>query len=208
MQLDSIRVVERAHHHILFSRHGAHRPRHLEALQAKAPALFEHWTHDASLIPLEHYPHWRHRFAHTKARTRTHGESASATSACCAPCAITSKPHGPSLARDFAHLGGRTGPWWGWGPAKAALEYLWRAGELAVLERDGFEKIYDLAERAIPRRLREAPPVEGRDTATGPARRPWPGWARHAENDRRFLGPCERSPRPAPGSPPRRRRAG
>lgn len=157
VQLDSIRVVERAHHHILFARHGTHRPHHLEKLQAKAPALFEHWTHDASLIPLEHYPHWRHRFAHTKTRkdfwhnrigdvrviktVRDHIEA-----------------HGPSLARDFAHLGGRTGPWWGWGPAKTALEYLWRSGELAVLERDGFEKIYDLAERAIPADLRAIRP--------------------------------------------------
>lgn len=160
VQLDSIRVVERAHHHILFARDGGHRPRHLDRLQAKTPALFEHWTHDASLIPLVHYPHWHHRFDQAKARigewrkrfgddrvlktVRGHIEM-----------------HGTARARDFAHLGGRTGPWWGWGPAKAALEYLWRTGELAVLERDGFEKIYDLAERAIPSALRSEKPSRG-----------------------------------------------
>jgi uncharacterized protein len=68
---------------------------------------------------------------------------------------------GASRARDFSHLGGRTGPWWGWGPAKAALEFLWRTGELAVLERDGFEKVYDLAERSIPSALRTARPSRG-----------------------------------------------
>src|SRR5206468_11421542 len=63
--------------------------------------------------------------------------------------------NGAVRARDLLHLGGRTGPWWGWGPAKGALEFLWRTGELAVVRRSGFEKIYDLAERLIPRPLRE-----------------------------------------------------
>jgi uncharacterized protein len=173
VQLDSIRIVERAHHHILFSRHGGHRPHHLGRLQAKAPALFEHWTHDSSLIPLEHYPHWRHRFAKAKAnvaawRARFGDERVLKT------VRDHIETHGPSLARDFAHLGGRTGPWWGWGPAKAALEYLWRIGALAVLERDGFEKIYDLSERVIPKPLREGRPSRA-DT--------W-HWAHNAALDR------------------------
>lgn len=158
VQLDSIRIIERAHHHILYSRHTAYRPRHLERLQAKTPALFEHWTHDSSLIPLEFYPHWRHRFAATRAnlakwRERFGDERVVKT------VRDHVAAHGATRARDFAHLGGRTGPWWGWAPAKAALEYLWRTGELAVLEREGFEKIYDLSERTIPKALRDAKPT-------------------------------------------------
>ncbi|HEX4302721.1 MAG TPA: crosslink repair DNA glycosylase YcaQ family protein [Rhizomicrobium sp.] len=158
VQMDSIKIVERAHHHILYSRHSGYRPRHLDKLQAKAPALFEHWTHDSSLIPLEHYPHWRHRFAASKAnvaewRERFGDDRVLKT------VRDHIEAHGGARARDFAHLGGRTGPWWGWGPAKAALEYLWRTGALAVLARDGFEKIYDLSERAIPAALREAKPT-------------------------------------------------
>jgi hypothetical protein len=157
VQLDSIRIIERAHHHILYSRHTAYRPRHLERLQAKTPGLFEHWTHDSSLIPLEFYPHWRHRFAAARTRAEVWNERIGDTRVI-----ATVKDHiaenGPSRARDFAHLGGRTGPWWGWGPAKASLEWLWRTGELAVLERDGFEKVYDLAERAIPKALLSARP--------------------------------------------------
>ena len=42
VQLDSIKIVERAHHHILYSRHTGYRPRHLDRMQARAPALFEH----------------------------------------------------------------------------------------------------------------------------------------------------------------------
>lgn len=159
VQLDSIRIVERAHHHILFSRHTGYRPRHLDRLQAKTPDLFEHWTHDASLIPLEHYPHWRHRFAASRAniadwRERFGDDRVLAT------VREHIGRHGAARARDFAHLGGRTGPWWGWGPAKAALEYLWRTGELAVTQRDGFEKIYALADEVIPKALRAAKPTK------------------------------------------------
>jgi len=158
VQLDSIRIVERAHHHILFSRHTGYRPRHLERLQHKAPELFEHWTHDSSLIPLEHYPHWSHRFQLARSRIALWRERFG-DDRVLKTVRTHIAAHGAARARDFAHLGGRTGPWWGWAPAKAALEYLWRTGELAVLRRDGFEKLYDLSERAIPLALREARPT-------------------------------------------------
>ncbi|MBL4812200.1 MAG: YcaQ family DNA glycosylase, partial [Rhodobacteraceae bacterium] len=48
--------------------------------------------------------------------------------------------------------------WWDWAPSKTALEYLWRTGELAVVRRVGFRKIYDLAERVIPADLRAQEP--------------------------------------------------
>ncbi len=160
VQLDSIKIIERAHHHILYSRHTGYRPRHLDRMQAKAPALFEHWTHDSSLIPMEFYPHWRHRFAAARANKAAWHERIGDVRAI-----KTVRDHieanGPSVARDFAHLGGRTGPWWGWGPAKASLEWLWRTGELAVVARDGFEKIYDLTERVIPKALRGEKPSLG-----------------------------------------------
>jgi uncharacterized protein YcaQ len=57
---------------------------------------------------------------------------------------------GPLQARDFQHTGARSGPWWDWKPAKAALEYWWRRGELAVPRRVRFEKVYDLTERVLP----------------------------------------------------------
>jgi uncharacterized protein YcaQ len=56
---------------------------------------------------------------------------------------------GPLATRDFprpARLGKSEG-WWDWSPHKAALEFLWRTGEVAIHSRRGFEKIYDLAER-------------------------------------------------------------
>ncbi len=64
----SVNAVERAHHLILFSRAPGYRREHLASLHHDEPALFEHWTHDASLIPMEFYPHWRHRFRAAKAK--------------------------------------------------------------------------------------------------------------------------------------------
>jgi hypothetical protein len=40
--------------------------------------------------------------------------------------------------------------WWDWSPEKAALEYLWRTGEVAIARRESFRKIYDLTERVLP----------------------------------------------------------
>jgi uncharacterized protein YcaQ len=157
VQLDSIRVVERAQHHTLFARNPAYRPRQLETIQKKAPAFFEHWTHDASLIPMEFYPHWRHRLAAARKR-KAQWRERFGDEQVIETVRNYVEEHGATRARDLAHLGGRTGPWWGWGPAKGALEFLWRTGELAVVHRNGFEKIYDLAERLIPQPLRGEKP--------------------------------------------------
>ena len=62
VQIDSIATVERAHHMILASRRRSYRPQQLDDLLERRRALFEHWTHDASVIPMSFYPHWRLRF--------------------------------------------------------------------------------------------------------------------------------------------------
>ena len=46
---------------------------------------------------------------------------------------------------------------WGWKPAKRALEHLFAAGELAIAGRQGFQRVYDLPERVIPRSQLDAP---------------------------------------------------
>ena len=59
------------------------------------------------------------------------------------------RAEGPLKSVDFEHEGER-GTWWAWKPAKAALECLWRTGELAIAGREHFAKRYDLAERVHP----------------------------------------------------------
>lgn len=152
VQVDSVNVLERAHHHILFSRSQAYRPGMLRRPIEKDRTLFENWTHDASIIPTAFFPYWRHRFAREKTRLRERWKEHFGTEgfdddlrrvhdhiAC----------KGPAMARDFEGDKPSTG-WWDWHPSKAALEYLWRTGDLAITRRDGFQKVYDLAERVIP----------------------------------------------------------
>jgi len=55
------------------------------------------------------------------------------------------------MARDFRDPAKQSGTWWEWTPTKAALEYLWRSGELAIARRERFEKVYDLTERVLPK---------------------------------------------------------
>lgn len=153
VQIDSVNVLERAHHHILFSRGGTgYRQADLAHLAEKDRRVFENWTHDASIIPCEFFPYWRHRFAHEKARLRSRWKThfgAENFDDDIARVLDRIARDGPVMARDFDGDKPRTG-WWDWHPSKAALEYLWRTGELAVARREGFQKVYDLTEQVIP----------------------------------------------------------
>jgi uncharacterized protein YcaQ len=152
VQVDSVNVLERAHHHILFSRGTGYRRADLAALVEKDRSLFENWTHDASIIPSSFFPYWKHRFDHEKTRLRTRWKShfgAENFDADIARVHDRIARDGPVRARDFEGDKPSSG-WWDWHPSKAALEYMWRTGELAITRREGFQKVYDLTERVIP----------------------------------------------------------
>src|SRR5258706_510406 len=70
VQVDSIQRVERAHHLILGARLDGYRATHLDHVIFRKRALFEHWTHDASLIPAEWMHHWKPRFMSSGIRLR------------------------------------------------------------------------------------------------------------------------------------------
>ncbi|MBT4490102.1 MAG: winged helix-turn-helix domain-containing protein [Rhodospirillaceae bacterium] len=164
VQMDSIRTVERAHHMILFARNQTYKLEHLRQLVEEDRRLFEHWTHDAALIPTEFYPHWRHRFVLAEDRLRKRwrkirpkqaaGGKAIGFEDLMAQVKGHVEQNGPTRSRDLkakdsARKSGKNG-WWQWHPAKTALEFLWRTGELSVCHRDGFQKVYDLCTRVIP----------------------------------------------------------
>ncbi|HEX8070477.1 MAG TPA: crosslink repair DNA glycosylase YcaQ family protein [Pyrinomonadaceae bacterium] len=166
VQLDSINVVERAHHLTLASRLDGYRHAHLARLLERDRSLFEHWTHDASAIPVRWFAHWRPRFARERARlpeSRWWRERMGAS-----PFAVVERVRarvareGPLRSQDFerADGGGPSSAWWGWKPEKAALEFLWTTGELMVVRRENFQKVYDLTERVLPGAHREPTPTE------------------------------------------------
>lgn len=153
VQVDSINVLARAHDLTLAARLDDYRPEHLAALLREPRVLFEHWTHDASIVPLAWYAHWKPRFRADAARLRAQAwwrsQVGADGDAVVAHVKERITAEGPLRSADFEHPEKRQG-WWSWKPQKAALDFLWRAGELAVTERVNFQKVYDLAERVLP----------------------------------------------------------
>lgn len=157
VQVDSIRTIERAHHHILFSRLSSYRPDWLAHHLEHERSLFENWTHDASIIPVEFYPYWKPRFERHAEWIMSHSWWQARLGDDHEAILERVRSHveetGPLRTRDLTSEDGdekNQNAWWGWRPSKSALEFLWRTGTLAVTRREGFQKVYDLTERVIP----------------------------------------------------------
>ncbi|MEL6947058.1 MAG: crosslink repair DNA glycosylase YcaQ family protein, partial [Pseudomonadota bacterium] len=156
VQVDSIQWVERAHHMILAARSQSYRPRDLQRLAETDRSLFEHWTHDASFIPTIFYPYWKHRFERQKAKNRAKFSSWQGPGYLdqCTALLDRISTGGSLRSRDLDRPKDVKLDMWQWHDGKAALEYLWRTGALAIAGRSGFEKIYDLPIRVIPDAIR------------------------------------------------------
>ena len=153
VHIDSINTVARAHHMILWSRRQTYRPDALKQLHERDRGVFEHWTHDASILPIHLHHYWHHNFMRREVRMRASWakwfrpgfepqfETILARIAAEGP--LTTSDVGIGEVRG-------SGGWWDWNPSKTALEWLWHTGKLAIARRDGFQKVYDLAERVIP----------------------------------------------------------
>ena len=153
VQVDSINTVERAHHMILWSRRQSYRPDNLRPLLERDRLLWEHWTHDASILPVSLHPHWQHRFARDAQRLHQnwHTWFRDGYEAQFDRILHRIEAEGPVTSTDVGEGEARgKGGWWDWHPSKTALEWLWRTGQLAITRRDGFQKVYDLSERVIP----------------------------------------------------------
>ncbi len=161
VQVDSITTVERAHHMILWSRRQSYQPAALKQLLEQDRSLWEHWTHDASVLPISVYPYWSHRFARDAERLRDNWQRwfRDGYEAQFDTILRRIADHGPVTSSDVGVGEPRSkGGWWDWHPSKTALEWLWRTGQLAISRRDGFQKVYDLTERVIPDMVRAVQP--------------------------------------------------
>jgi uncharacterized protein YcaQ len=155
VQIDSINVVERAHHLTLATRLDSYQREHLAHLLETERSLFEHWTHDASAIPTKWFEHWKPRFSLNKERIRQNRwwqqRVGNEPDRVIEHVRERIAKAGPLRSKDFER--DSTTPssgWWGWKPQKAALEYLWSTGELTIVRRESFQKVYDLTERVLP----------------------------------------------------------
>jgi len=155
VQLDSISTVDRAHRITLSTRIGGFDERAVSRLLARG-RIFEYWAHEACLLPIEDYPLFKRRMLaladhHWWGRERTPEGRALERK-----IVERLRSEGALPVRSFEGKG--DGTWgWGWKPAKRALEHLFAAGEVAIAGRQGFQRVYDLPERVIPKEALDAP---------------------------------------------------
>lgn len=157
VQIDTIRNVTRAHHHILWSRNQNYREGMLWPLLGRDRVLFEHFTHDASLIPMEILPMWQRQFRRLGQKAAAHDWYQSGL----AQDDIASirkriESEGPLSTHAF-DTKARSREMWARPPHKKALDQMWYAGELATSHRENFVKFYDLGHRVFPAYLRDGP---------------------------------------------------
>jgi hypothetical protein len=149
LQLDSINVIDRAHHLTLWSRFGPYDRARLERLVYRRRLLFEYWAHAACLVPTSMLPWWRRAMLDYRVRHTGWSRWLRRNARVLATVTEAIRANGPMANADFE---GRrpAGGWWAWRPVQHALHYLWMTGALAIESRRHFQKRYDLLERAIP----------------------------------------------------------
>ena len=164
IQLDSINVVERAHHLTLWNRFGPYDRRVLERLAYRRRLLFEYWAHAACLVPVAHFGSWRRAMADYSTRSRSWGRWLKRNRALLLEVEQAIRDEGPLGNIDFTRRAPPAGRrrnaragWWNWKPATHALDYLWMSGRTMVHSRRHFQKRFDLAERVLPEALRLEP---------------------------------------------------
>ena len=160
VQIDTINVVERAHYLTLWTRLGQYRKDDLHTLANEDKRIFEGWGHAMCYMPMSE---WRYLIAANRERARSriiHTGWFSRVDLDIVDYVLERvRKEGPLGSADFD---GKkpSGGWWGWKPAKHALEALFSSGDLMVTRRDGFQRIYDLTERVLPNWVDTSEPTE------------------------------------------------
>ena len=146
IQIDTISVVQRAHHHTLWNRNPRYKASQLDQLLSDKQ-VFEYWSHAAAYLPLRDY-----RFSLPRKHALARGDQSHWYKRDERLMKLVLKriaSEGPLMAKDFEHTGKKIGEWQT-KPAKRALEYLFMQGDLMVPYRVNFHKVYDLTERVLP----------------------------------------------------------
>ena len=158
VQIDSVNVAVRAHYMPLFSRFGPYQSELMDSFAYSRREVFEYWGHEASFLPIDRHPLMRFRmeamrpWRRIRALTEEHPEYVSEVFDEVAE-------YGPITVSDLADPGKRTGPWWGYGKGKIALEWLFATGRLAIADRRNFTRYYDVPERVLPAGILDVDPL-------------------------------------------------
>lgn len=154
IQIDTISVVERTHHHTLFSRVKDYKAKHLDDL-VEEKKVFEYWSHAAAYLPMRDY-----RFSLPRKNRYNKGHwSWYNNKKMLAYVYDRIKAEGPLQSRHFEEEK-KTAGWWNWKETKQALEQHFMQGTLMISKRVGFQKVYDLTENVLPASIITTEPTE------------------------------------------------
>jgi uncharacterized protein YcaQ len=160
VQLDSVNVFSRTHYMPFFSRLGPYDRAALDRWLWGSGELFEYWGHEASLLPTRHHRLWRWRMdghwvwdrvEQVKREHPGYMDSVLEQVRERGPLR-TSDLHDPGVKDPVAAM-------WNWPKGKVALEALFMEGLITASHRPNFVRMYDLAERVIPKEHFEAESV-------------------------------------------------
>lgn len=157
LQLDTVNVLARAHYLPFFSRLGPYDTDALDTYLWGAPDghgahTFEHWGHEASVMPDDLLPAMHHRMAtdgNWMSRTRDRLEAE--RPGLIAQVRAFVNDRGPVTSSEVEHLSPRAskrGTWWDTSHVKDALDLLFITGEVASSRGKNFSRTYDATERA------------------------------------------------------------
>ena len=155
VQIDTISVVERAHHHVLRSRVPNYQPDMLTQLLEKRD-VFEYWSHAAAFLPIADF-----RFSLPYKQAIQNGQVhwyKNRDDKLMAEILDRIRSDGPLRSRDLESPPKQQTGWWDWKPTKQAIEQLYMQGELMVTNRESFQKVYDLTERVLPSHIDTSTP--------------------------------------------------
>lgn len=154
IQIDTISVIARAHQHTLWTRQPTYTPLLLDELQANEDRrIFEHWAHAAAYLPISNYRYSLPRMKRAIEKDRWLKKRYEECHHLLKPVLDRIRREGALGSRDFKSDDKKGGTWWDWKPTKIALELLFWMGELMVVRRHNFQKIYDLTERVLPEHI-------------------------------------------------------
>jgi uncharacterized protein YcaQ len=147
VQIDTINVIERCHHHILFNRVPDYRRADLVAAQSREKTVFEYWTHALSFLPARDFPFY---VATMKANRREAAFFASDVPRQEVLRVLKRvREEGALTISDIKDddLVDKHHPWASRKPSKRALQRGFYNGELVIAARAGMLKTYELTER-------------------------------------------------------------
>ncbi len=163
VQIDSVNVLDRAHHVTLWSRFGEYDRATLERLIYKRRVLFEYLSHVACFVATDDLPIWRATMDEMPERFRKRSGYPGRQQPVVDAVLAAIEERGPLGNADFERPRsmGKGGGWWDWKPASHALDYLWKAGRIGVHSRQHFHKRFAAMATVLPQAATTAPlPIE------------------------------------------------